>query len=365
MLEAIVILILFLGASTAAFVAYVNKKRRRSLLMLRDAVRTRGALSHEVEISIFDVFWDLGASDFALEVMASQGLLPRDLQEMPMAHDALGDRIAEQGGYDAFIRENLETIQEFFEEHRRVGARRALPMLTTRNRKTLALPAVGSSPQPSTDLTKVPRPVQLRGMGRATELLDMDTRPVEVDLDEIARVDPVAILKGVLFGESAELDRWWKMRSLRSLRDELNGRLRRLYEAYAFEANSDPDYYRHLYDLAERWQTEARRLDQLKERRPWQGQPWAIAGEALVVEATATARQLAFRARANVDQTLELIHSHARRGDYAMAGYLVYLNHHALFVGRISSYVDVIKAIETLTYKLQDEVRSLARKNVI
>jgi len=365
LIESIIILVVFMAALTLGFVGYVKQKRRRELLFLRDAVRSRGALTSNVEVSVFDVFWDLGASDFALEVMASQGLLPRDLQEIPIALDALVDRVEEQGGYDTFVRENLETIQEFFEEHRRAGARRALPMLTTRNRKTLALPAItGEQPAPKTMLS-LPRSVNLKHSGRSIGLIDVDTQPFEVDLDELVQVDPIAIIKGVFFGRSEELDRWWKMRSLRGLRDELDGHLRRLYEAYAFEANNDPDYYRHLYDLTQRWTAEANRLEQLRDRAPWKGRFWALAGEALVTEATATARQLAFRAKANVDQTLEMIHSHARRGDYAMAGYLVFLNHHALFVGRASSYNDIVKRIETVTYRLQTELKRLNSKDVI
>ncbi len=366
LITSVLLLTLFMVALAFGFVGYVRQKRRRELLRLREAVRSRGALTSNVEVSVFDVFWDLGASDFALEVMASQGLLPQDLQEMPIALDALVDRVDEQGGYDTFVRENLETIQEFFEEHRRAGARRQLPLLTTRNRKTLALPAVtsqksGESPR---DILNIPKSVQLRQVGRSG-VMDADPQPFEVDLDELVRVDPVAILQGIFFGRSDELDRWWQLRSLRGLRDELDGHLRRLYEAYAFEANNDPDYYRHLYDLTQRWTAEANRLEQLRDRAPWRGRPWNMAGEALVIEATATARQLAFRAKANVDQTLELIHSHARRGDYAMAGYLVFLNHHALFVGRASAYGDIIKRVETVTYRLQTELKKLNLKSVI
>lgn len=364
MIQIILILLAFLTFSAVGFVAFVQKRRERDLLRMRDLVRSRGALTQDVEVSIFDVFWDLGASDFALEVMAGQHLLPYNPQELPLALDSLSDRIKEEGSYDGLVRESLETIQEFYTEHRRTGARRALPMLTTRNRKTLALPAVDAQ-APQTPIAEIPRALQLRQATRAVGLVEADVQPFEIDLDDIARVEPLGILKGIFLGRSEELDRWWQMRALRTLRDELNGHLRSLYDAYAFEATSDPDFYRSLYDLAQRWTAETQRLRDLQERAPWKAQPWALAAHALTAEACETAEQLAFRAKANVDQTIELIHSHARRGDVAMAGYLVFLNHHAFFVGRTQRYGQLIQRIETTTYRIQDEIRKLSKKNVI
>ena len=82
-------------------------------------------------------------------------------------------------------------------------------------------------------------------------------------------------------------------------------------------------------------------------------------------EALAVTRQLSWLARNNVDQTIERIHDHARRGDTAMAGYLVYVNHHAFFAGKGEQYSKLVSRVETATYRIQEEVRELQKRGVV
>ncbi len=363
-----------------------NTRRRQARQRMRDAIRVRQQVK-DAEVSVFDVFWDLGVSDFALEIMGNQGLLLKDMQDLPFVLDALEDRVAEHGSYATFVRENLEAIQEFYEEHRRAGDRRALPALENKKRKTLQLPAVipdGGSKEVSgtgslpvlydggSNGTGIYKPIVAKSPderiavreGRQVHALQLSAS--EVDIDEIAKVDPVRMLGGIFDGTlSVQLERWWEMRNLRMLRTDLDQELVRLYNHYADEANASPSFFQHLFDTARRWDAEVGRIAELKEKAPWEGRPWEICADALVTEALAVARKLSWMARGNVETTIEHIHGRARSGDLAMAGYLVYLNHHALFAGRSQKYGDHVRRVENATYKVQRELRELMQKGVI
>lgn len=364
----IIFLIILTALTGGGIYTRQENRKREELLLMKDAIRSRGVGHVHTQACIFDVFWDLGASEFALELMANQRFLPNSIQELPLALDQINDAITEQGSYDTFIRENLEAIEEMYQEHRRTGNRRALPLLEQRQHKTLELPAITDSQTqstPGTDMVLAPGTGLIRPGERrqsAMPMLDLGGVGLEVDIDALVRVDPVAILKSVFFGESEEVARWWNMRTLRGLRDTLNADLRLLYEAYVFEASRNPDFYRHLYDVAERWDVEARRLDAMQRSQSFKGRRFEVCAHALVMEATAVARKLSNHARFNVDQTIELIHSHARKGDTSMAGYLIFLNRHAFFAGRLAKISHLIQRIENTTYKMQSELRTLTRQ---
>lgn len=323
-------------------------RRRKKHILMKDAIRTRGLRSRSAEASVFDVFWDLGASEFAIEVMASQRFLPDDPQSVEVALDQIQDAIDTHGSYETFIRENLEAIEEMFEEHRHAGHRRALPLLEQRQGKTLELPAIGyetGTKAISTQERRLDMPLLDQGMN------------VEIDIDAMLRVDPIAMVKSVLFGDAKELEKWWQRRSLRGLRDELDSHLRDLYAAYKGMLMRDPASLRHLYDVADRWNFEAQRIEDLRNRKIFRLRPFRSCAEALLSEGTAVARQLSYRARSNVEQTIEMIHHHAMTGNTSMAGYLIFLNRHAFFAGRLEHVRDLVQRIENTTYRLQNQMR--------
>jgi hypothetical protein len=379
----IIAIIVLLGGGVGANV--YAKRQREARRRMRDAIRVRTEVV-DANVSVFDVFWDLGVSDFALEIMGNQRLLMNDVQDLPFALDALEDRVSEHGSYATFVRENLEAIQEFYREHRRAGDRRSLPALANKKRKTLQLPAVASGDEPGprgTGNLPVPydggepdahlpvvagKPEQRIAVreGRSAEIHALQTSASEVDIDELARVDPMRMLGGIFDGTlGSQLERWWEMRNLRMLRSDLDRELSRLYDHYATEANTSPTFFSHLFDTARRWDAEAGRIADLQEKRPWDGKPWEMCADALVAEALAVAKKLSWMAKNNVESTIEHIHGRARTGDVAMAGYLVYLNHHALFAGRSQRYGDYVRRVENATYKVQRELRELMQKGVI
>ena len=379
----ITIFILFVLGGGGASAAVASRRRRARRLELKDSIRDRVVVDGNLEVSVFDVFWDLGVNEYALEIMANQGLLPKDPDDLRAVLDQIADEVQVHGSYSTFVRETIETIEtieEFYRGHRTAGNRRALPALEVREAKTLELPAVGAKSNPSeTANLPVPytggfRPVAARTFDERVEArsggnlspLATSSTTTEVDVDQLANIDPLRMLKSVFDGNLGhEIERWFRMRSLRQRKTTLDELLSELYSYYAEQVAADPRFYTHLYDIARRWEMEVTRVEKLIDREAWDGKKWEICGEVLMNEALAVSRQLSWLARNNVDQSIERIHDHARRGDTAMAGYLIYLNHHAFFAGRGGRYPELVQKIENATYRLQEEIRELTRKGVV
>ncbi len=120
---------------------------RRSAQLRHDAmhraVETSIPCGAEAPTSLLDLFWDLGASDFALEMLAHGNLLLDDPGQLSSLMRELPARIAEAGSYRALVDELLEAISVYSQEHRGAGDRRAFPALAAPSIK--ALPAAGGS----------------------------------------------------------------------------------------------------------------------------------------------------------------------------------------------------------------------------
>ena len=76
-MDPVLILFIFTAAALAGGAARAarNARRTRRRRTLRASV-TRALPAPGRDASLFDLFWDLGASDFALTLMAHHGLLP-------------------------------------------------------------------------------------------------------------------------------------------------------------------------------------------------------------------------------------------------------------------------------------------------
>ena len=366
------------GARSAA-----NTRRRKRRVLLKDAVRERHEVANDVEVSLFDVFWDLGVNEYALDVMGNQRLLLKEHTDLATAIDNLREAIHVEGSYSEFIRETLETIEEFYVAHKKAGNRRKLPQLEVRKTKTLELPAITSNDKPkdSTALAVVNptgsfMPVVAKsfdervdarsGAMMAPLVTASGPTGILVDIDDLVALDPGRLISGLFDGSIGnQISRWKQTLDLRDRRDALDRELTRFYRYYATQAQTDSNFYKHLYDVGHRWDKEIKRVERLMEREAWADKPWADCAEVLMNEALAVSRQLAWLARNNVDQTIERIHDHARRNDTAMAGYLVYLNRHAFFAGRGDEYAELARRVETATYRIQEEVSALERKGVV
>lgn len=381
----LIITLLALSGGGAGGALLASRRKRRSQIRERSMRKVRHG---GVELSIFDVFWDLGVSDYALEIMGHQGLLLESPDDFDHVHLELEQSIETHGSYSAFLDDTLEAIHEFYEEHRDAGSRRKITTLKLRAQKLLPTDATPREEQASTDMVPyqnkedmlaVPGAVADRELGaiearqhyretHSPHFLSTGADDTEdgghktVDVDELTRLEPLDMLQGLFEGRLTEnVQRWWSLRKLRQLKAQLDRHFRDLYDLYAENARQQPDFYNALYDVAHRWESERDRIRKLSELEPWQDRPWADCAGALVREARRVAGEIAARAKYNVDVTIEEIHNFARRGDPEMAGYLLYLNHHAFFVGRVPGYNKYVERIERAAHRVQKELRELRR----
>ncbi|MFW5967157.1 MAG: hypothetical protein ACOCV2_06545 [Persicimonas sp.] len=420
----VILTLVALGGGGAGGAAALWRRHQRRVQMQR-------AVSDKVDhdgrsLSIFDVFWDLGVSEYALALMDSQKLLLDAPADFERVHQRLDELIDAHGTYTDLIEDNLAAIQEFYREHRRAGARRQLPTMTLRHKKLLP---VEDSSNASTDVEEVPmerprsedapgdeeagaaehveseikeddlgnEPGDLEGeiqedieqdLGRVVRdsveerrvyreerspmAMTVAAGPDDeagdegVDVDELVDLEPLQMLQSLFEGRFTErIQKWWKFRRLRAEKSRLDDDFEALYDYYAELAERRSDYYTMLYDMADRWRKEAGRIEELADDAPWRDEPFADCAEALVDRAQTVASQLALSAKLDVDRTVDRIHRFARRGDKAMAGYLLYLNHHAFFAGRAPDYGDYVQRIERRAYRVRRELRKLRRDGEI
>ncbi len=318
--------------------------------------------------SLLDLFWDLGASDFALEILGNQQLLPLSAPELSEVFARLDARAAIYGSYEAMVADLLDAIQEFYREHRAAGARRALPTLRIETQRLLpAAPedvnSASSPPQQSPELATsflLELDLDARASARDTRATALVPIASDIDLDGLTQTSPGRLLDSLLNGHlRGELRRLFEARHLRALRRELDQHLAALYRHLIRLAERDPHYAEPLYDLARRWEREARRLEGLERQRPWSHRPWAPTADLLMEEARIKAHYLANHARENTDEALRAMQRHAKRGDLAMAGYLVYVNRHAFFAGRGDAHVAALREIEFATARIREELWKL------
>jgi hypothetical protein len=373
---AVLAVVALLGSGAGAVAAGRRRRAVERRDAMRVAVRSAIPIGNDPPVSLFDVFWDLGASDFALELMASARLLLDEPDELALVVDLLPTRVAEHGGYAAFVREQLEAMEEYYRAHRDAGDRRAVLALAAP--ATKALPAAGGSVTGSSAL-RVASDAERFGAAlrdAAADRVAWRTGDREgpllvgadgsIDVDQVVGIDVGRLLGSIFDGSiGREAKRWFAMRAARQLRDELDRALAGLYRVYATQVRPDPASIAHLYDAARRWDADATRIGALRSAGSSRERRWALCATILLEEAETMARSLALRAAANVDETLQRIDAAAQRGNTAMAGYLVYVNRWALFVGRMDLCHAQVGAIEGALARLQAELSAMQRKGVL
>jgi hypothetical protein len=363
------------GGGAGAWAAVRQRRSVASRDAMRTAVRSSISLGRDSPVSLFDLFWDLGASDFALSMLASRKLLLDEPKDLAVLVETLPDRVAEHGGYAAFVQEHLEAIQEYYRAHRGAGDRRAVLALAAPAGKALAAAdgegscasmRVASDAQRGWDATRLGM-VADRGAARQGDTaLPLLGGAASVDVDEIVSTDIGRLLGSIFDGSIArQAKRWFAMRGARKLRDELDLALTDLYRVYATDVRSSPTSTGHLYDAAKRWDADATRIAALLADPPFAVERWALCGTVLLEEAHVMARTLAYQAADNIEETLRRIDAHAQRGDPAMAGYLVYVNRYAFFVGRMQLAQPHVGAIESALARLRTELGKVQKKGLL
>lgn len=363
------------GGVTSAVLANQRRHRREDL---RGALLKKRAYAGR-SLSIFDVFWDLGVSDFALEIMAHQGLLFDDPKQVKAAHFLLEDLIEAHGSYEAFLEDVLDSIQEFYREHRETGPRRKIAIFRGQGQKLLPIrPAKARTPTPQiasegalVRRDTVGRDEALAPNERALFLatvqpnlptLRESDEQINIDVDAATHLGPQQMLKSIFDGRFRNtVQKWWSFRHLRTTKSRLDGELEKLYDFYATDASKRPGFFEMLYDIPKRWHQEADRIAAMQRDTSLQNMRYPLASQVLMEQAEAVTRELMAHAQGNVDATIERIHQAARKGDRAMAGYLLYMNRHAFFAGRAQEYGEYAQRIERQIYDVQQELRKLHR----
>jgi hypothetical protein len=352
------------AAATGGTVAAVNARRRSQREAMRAAVRAPVPIGNESPLSLFDVFWDLGASDLALTMMAHRGVLLERPEDTGTLIHTLGEEVVRSGGRAAYIAEQLEAIEEVFRKQRSAGTRALPPALAAPERKML--PATSDAVQYASET-----PVGLakrdawRSGGPVGPLDGGDAG--EIDVDAELGTDGQALLR-VLFGGGsmfAEARRWFAMRQARTLRDQLDRALTKLHGDYAAHVRHDATALANLHDSGRRWEAEITRLEALRRSDEGREAAWAMCAEALIEESIVLARALAVQAYSNVEQTLGRIDQLATSGQVAMAGYLVYVNRYAFFAGRTAVAESSIVEVESALGQLGTELQRLRREGVL
>ncbi len=338
---------------------------------MRQAVRAPVPCGSHAPVSLFDIFWDLGSSDFALAMMAHRGIL----LDTPSASSALvhtlGEEIVRSGGRAAYVSEQLEAIEEFYRDHAAAGDRRKVLALAAPVRKML--PAAGTSAGTGhVDVSyalAIPGGVADRDAWRSgTQVGPLDLgRSGEIDVDAAIDTDLPRLL-GSLFGEGSvvrEAKRWFALRDARKLRDALDRALTQLYEIYAAHVRNDPQTLTNLHDSGRRWEAEVTRTRAMQQDGAHHEQSWGLCADVLAQEAVTLAQALAAQAHANVDETLERIDQLASRNERAMAGYLVHVNRYAFFAGRTGLCDEAVRQVDLALGQLATELQRLQRDGTL
>jgi len=350
------------AAGSGGVVAWVSARRRRHAQeAMRQAVRTTIPCGTQAPVSLLDLFWDLGSSDFALEILAHRDLLLDAPDQLPALMTELPARIAEAGSYRALVDEILEAIEEF---QRQGASRRAIPALAAPTIK--ALPAAGETGALAVvHTTAASRDWEAWRTGRTAGALGEGTGQ-DVDVDQVLDAGIGSMLSSLFEGSiSQEFRRWSAQREAKKARAELDRALESLHSVYASLVANDPRTLEFLHDASRRWDAERNRIEALRAAAPFAERSWAMCADALLEASSALALQMAQAAQANVSDTLARIDGLAAAGNRAMAGYLVYVNRYALLVGRMELCEAQVRAIEGASDRLRAKLGELRRKGLV
>ena len=346
---------LALGAGAGGLAIRTRSQRKE----MRTAVVAPIACGDGLVLSLFDVFWDLGANEFTLEMLAHRGLLLEDPDELSTLLTDMPIRISEHGGYKQFVDDLLVSIQEYRQSNRPKEASR---LLASPERKLLPLPKSPAAIAPDEPLDRqVARTESHHG-----SLVQEPSAEEQVDIDQVLETDALDLIGSLFAGKGTKkVKRWFGLRNARNLREELDAALESIYSTFSSVLQTPPNALDHLYHDAKRWDAEVVRVGLLAKSRSWRAESWAECADALMSHATTLCGSLAKSASKDTAATIRRINKLAEDGDKAMAGYLVYLNRYALFAGRLASCETEVRNVETATHRLRQELRECRAKGLV
>ena len=344
-----------LGAAAGPLWGQVRLRRARELVTrpLVGAQAGDGAAR-----SVHDLYFDLGSSEYAIEVLRHLDLIPETEADVERVAGSLVDAIASFGGYDAMVASLRETIKDLADEAGR-SDRGRLTLMAPKGTDSL-LPAFGrasglSAPE---ELTALPPPEDTAGAspsgdapreegGRLHATVDEALRDIFGGTDGDASAlsqgagGVAAIVIGGVLGSLTTGGFWdgvskfvqrQRVKQMRSrLSQELAGLSLDLFHApqevqQRVERNLDG----YLKDC--RWEVERQRRGAARHRRLPREQR-STAQLALKLLAARNARDELSRAERDIRQLQTQVTRHRRAGRHDLAGFLMYVNRETLLRG--------------------------------
>jgi hypothetical protein len=328
--------------------------------------------------SVFDVFRDLGSTEYALEVMRHMGLIPETEAELELVAGSLSDAIASYGGYDLMIESLRETIQDLTEDQGKD------PSEILSRRLTLSAPHQTEALLPSVDRpggAALPAPEEVKrleartrssregggtgaGSGGAQphlhatveealdELFNSDRSPDAGTLEQGAGGVAAIVIGGVLGSLTTGgfwdgVSRFVHRRRVKQMRSRLNQELLGLsLDLFHAPQPIGQQVERNLALVVQerRWVVERRRRE-VSRHRKLPAKQRSHAQIALRMLASREAQEALAGAERDTRKLLAQITRHRRSGRHDLAGFLIYVNRKDLLHG-ISAFDGRIKAIE-------------------
>lgn len=298
--------------------------------------------------SVYDIFCDLGSTEYALEVMRHMDLLPEKEEDLELAASNLSDAIASFGGYDAMVVTLKETIEELSQEKDKDPAeilKRRLTLEAPRQTDAL-LPAVerpdepGALPEGEEIKQLEAKAGQSSGpMLHATvddalaELFGANRNPHAGVLDEGAGGLAAIVIGGVLGSLTTGgfwdgVSRFVQRRRVKQMRSKLSEELAGL----SLDLFHSPQMIHQQVDqnLAllvqeRRWVVERRRRALARHRKLPRKQRSTVQ-MALKLIASDDARKGLAGAERDIKKLTSQITRHRRSGRHDLAGFLIYVN---------------------------------------
>lgn len=365
------------GVGAAAGPLWRQSKLRQARELVTRPIIGAGAGDGSAR-SVYDVFRDLGSSEYAIEVMRHMDLVPEAEADIERVAGSLADAIASFGGYEAMVDSLRETIRDLHDEAASLEGRGRLTLMAPKGQDSL-LPAferkTGALP-PGEEVKQLPAHVEADDEeGEASPKGPGD--PLEAEAERLhATVDQAlndifggkgptgetiakeaggvaAIVIGGVLG-SLSTGGFWdgvrdfvqrrRVKQMRTrLSQELTGLSLDLFHApSSVQERVDKNLDGYLQEC--RWQVERHRREAARHGKLPKKQR-STAQHALKLLASSDARQNLRSAEGDIRQLRGQITRHRRAGRHDLAGFLIYVNRTTLLRG-VREFDPRIAAIE-------------------
>lgn len=357
------------GAAAASLAASIGPIWRRvKLRRARDLV-TRPIIGAQVGSdaprTVYDVFCDLGSSEYAVEVMRHMDLLPEKEEDLELSASNLTDSISAFGGYDPMVTSLKETIEEMSQESDKDAAeilKSRLTLVAPRQTDAL-LPAVerpdgvdpaalpegeeikqleaqtSSSRQSSPPADPVPL-LHATVDDALAELFGANRNPHAGILDEGTGGLAAIVIGGVLGSLTTGgfwdgVSRFVQRRRVKQMRSQLSQELAGLsLDVFhsAQQVHQQIEQNLSLLIQERRWVVERRRRELARHQKLPRKQRSTVQ-MALKTLASDDARVALIGAERDIKKLTNQITRHRRSGRHDLAGFLIYVNRQDMLRG--------------------------------